>query len=266
MVSMQPFVAARSREPRSGDVRLSAAVMAHPSRAPLVDELLGWLDRPVEVVWDRRSDRWDTGRRAQLAYDPQATHHLVVQDDAIVPPDLCAGLERALLYTPPDAALCLYIGRVRPHAGRIARAVQRANGCSWITMRDLHWGVGIVLPTPIIEACIKTQDRAVSIAQYDRRISRWLVQQRIPVWYPWPSLVEHRDTMSLIGHGEGRHAHEFLGRETSVLDADWSGPVLCVPDPQAMAMTLPQQVSRRPVVERRRGRGATVTEPAGEPA
>lgn len=256
---MQPFISQSERAPRAGTVRLSAAIMAHPSRAALVDELRADLDRDVEVVWDRRQDRWDTGRRAQLAYGGSATHHLVVQDDAYVARDLCAGLEHALRYAPENAALCLYIGRVRPHAGRIARAVGRAqNGCSWLTMRDLHWGVGIVLPTPIIEACIHDQDRAVTIPQYDRRISRWLVRERIPVWYPWPSLVEHRDTESLIGHGEGRHAHRFLGRDQSVLDANWAGPVLTVPDPQQMAMSLPQTVSRRPVVERRRGRGGEV--------
>lgn len=61
-------------------VALSVAVMAHPARAAFVDELTGLLDRPAKVVWDERQDRWDTGRRAMLAYDPACTHHLVVLD------------------------------------------------------------------------------------------------------------------------------------------------------------------------------------------
>lgn len=233
--------------------RLSVAVMAHPKREAMVADLVARLDREPVVVWDQRNDRWDTGRRSQLAFDPNATHHLVVQDDAMIPRDLVAGIERALPHvTDEGAALCLYIGKVRPHAGRISRAVAKAEGCSWLVMRDLHWGVGIVLPTPIIETVIRDQDPKTSIEQYDRRISRWLVMQRRSVWYPWPSLVDHRDSPSLINHGEGRHAHQFLGEDRSALDVDWGQGVLQIPsarEPQA----LPMRVSRRPVVQRRRG-------------
>ena len=44
-------------------------------------------------------------------------------------------------------------------------------------------------------------------------------------WYTNPSLVEHRDGDSLVGHGttspEGRRAHNFLA-EGSAADVDWS--------------------------------------------
>lgn len=237
-------------------VRLSVAIMGHPSRMEMIADLRERLDRPAELILDRHQDRWDTGRRAQLAFDPKATHHLVVQDDAVVCRDLCAGLERAIAATPGDVALSCYIGRVRPYATRIARAVEQASiDVSWITMRDLHWGVAVVLPTPIIERLIRAQDRATSILEYDRRMSRWLVKHGIDVWYTWPSLVDHRDSVSLVGHGDGRHAHEFLGADRSALDVDWSGGFVRVPDPrQAAQMQWPRRVSRRPVVARRAAR------------
>jgi hypothetical protein len=67
-------------------VTLSVAIMAHPKRAALVDGILARLDRDdVPVIWDEQGSRWDTGRRAMLAYDPSCTHHVVIQDD-IIPP------------------------------------------------------------------------------------------------------------------------------------------------------------------------------------
>jgi hypothetical protein len=40
----------------------------------------------------------------------------------------------------------------------------------------------------------------------------------------WPSLVDHRDVPSLVGHGGGRYAHKFIGENASALDIDWSKP------------------------------------------
>ena len=70
--------------------------MAHPRRADMVAQLQAELDRPVKVVWDEVNDRHDTGIRAIEAFDPSASHHLVIQDDCVVPSDLLAGIERAL--------------------------------------------------------------------------------------------------------------------------------------------------------------------------
>jgi hypothetical protein len=238
------------------------AVMAHPSREKLVEVLSDRLDRDHTVVWDQRNDRWHTGSRAQLAWrtvDPDATHHLVVQDDAVVPRHLGAGIERALGYAPEGAALSLYLGRVRPFAGRIERAVAAADAqelpVSWFVMRELNWGVGVVLPTRFIDRMVHEQAR-VNVLEYDRRMSRWLVRHRIPVWYTWPSLVDHRDGPSLVAHGEGRHAYRFVGEDASALTPEWSGEALHVPDRRRQnQLQFPRRLEaaqdRRPTVERR---------------
>lgn len=263
----EQFIAPIPLDPGAEKPRVSVAVMAHPSREREVEELVGRLDRPATVVWDRKSCRWDTGRRSQLAFDPSATHHLVVQDDAIVCSELVAGLEHALQWVPRGAAASLYIGAVRPYAGRIGRAVDRAAGCSWIVMRDLHWGVGIVLPTPIIERLVTEQDARTNIIEYDRRISRWLVTHGVPVWYTFPSLVDHRHSPSLLGHGDTRHAFQFIGEKASPFDVDWGGPALRVPDPRAAAqMMFPRRIGpgARPVVTRRGVRTPNATAPPTE--
>lgn len=214
---------------------VGVAIMAHRRRERFVPDLLAALDRPAEVVWDERNDRWHTGRRAMLAYrnHPGHTHWMVVQDDAIVCRDLAAGVEQALEHVPAKSPLCLYVGRVRPFREHVHRLVGRAGpGVSWLAMNNMNWGVGIVMPVELIEPCITWGDRRGDIANYDKRIGRWLQHQGITVYYPWPSLVDHRDSPSLVpGRGSaGRRAHRFIGADVSALDQRWDGRLLSVPD------------------------------------
>lgn len=192
-----------------------------------------------------------------LAYDPAATHHLVVQDDALVCRDLVAGVERALDHVPAPEGhptpLCLYAGRARPFRRHVERLVERArkeDRTSWLAMTQLHWGVGIVLPTPLIKDAIAWGDKRGDIANYDKRLSRYLGHQQITVWYPWPSLVDHRDGPSLVPGriGRGRYAHAFIGTDASALDQRWDGRVVTIPP-----LSRPVPRSTRPTTRRYRG-------------
>lgn len=226
-------------EPVSGDlggsyeppVTLSIAVMAHPKRQAFVTDLLPRLDRPAEVVWDQENNRWDTGKRAMLAYDPACSHHLVIQDDAIPCRDLAAGVERALLYVPKGSPVSLYVGRVRPYGSLVTQLVEEAKpDASWIVMDKINWGPGIVVPTAEIPAMIDFVTSIYADPNYDRRISRWFEHRKRRCYYTWPSLVEHRDSPSLVPRrGAQRHAHTFLGEEVSALTVDWTGRVAAVP-------------------------------------
>lgn len=210
-------------------MKCSVAIMAHQLRAHFIPDLLAALDRPAQLVLDERNDRWETGRRALLAHDPTATHHMVIQDDAIPCRDLVAGVEKALQYVPAGSPLCLYLGRVKPFRRVIepAATAAAAQGASWLVMKETYWGPGIVLPTDQIADVVAWGDAHPQMANYDRRVGRWYLGRSIPVWYPWPSLVEHRDSPSLVpGRAGGRHAHSFIGRDRSALEVDWSGPVI----------------------------------------
>lgn len=208
-------------------MKVSTVIMAHRRRAQFVPELRRSLGG-AEVVWDKINNRWDTGRRAMEAFDPEADWHLVVQDDAVVCRDLVAGLGQALPRVTPGAPVCLYIGNVRPFGAEIAALVKRVgDGVSWIRMPQLNWGVAIAVPTATIpEMLAWTKHRREN--NYDMRLGKYYeLQLRQQTWYPWPSLVDHRDSPSLVpGRGQRRHAHRFIGEDASALDWNHRGRVL----------------------------------------
>lgn len=235
---------------------ISVAVMAHRSRENLVAELAQSIDSDVvEVAWDERNNEWDTARRALLLGTKYiARYHVVLQDDALVCRDLVAGLDRALtrldlpdaVRPPRNAAISLYFGTAKPYTGRVARTARRADdeGASWVTLPQLHWGVGLVVPTERLADIIALGDRT-HVLEYDRRLSTVFRKLGMPVWYTWPSLVDHRDAPSLLhhDHSEPRQAHRFEGVDWSALGDWWDGPVLHMPS--ANRQVQPRKVTRK---------------------
>lgn len=203
---------------------LSTKIMAHPKRAHLIPDLverLGLTDE--DVIWDTDNNRWHTGRRAWEAIDQDAQWGLVVQDDALPCRDLLTGLEHALDYVPRNVLLSPYVGTRRPVAARVERAVADAieRGAVFIEMPSLCWGVAIAAPTRIINGMLPWCDEQ-TYPNYDRRIGRYAIDvKRMETWCTVPSLVDHRDIPSLVGHGEGRVAHHFIGEEASALEVNW---------------------------------------------
>jgi predicted O-methyltransferase YrrM len=214
-------------------VKLSVAIMAHPVRAKEVEELVASLDREVTIIFDERpqpskdpKQRWTTGKRAWQAYDPDADWHMVIQDDAIVCPDMIAGFETALAQFDGEGIVSAYTGTGRPDQNNVKRAIKNSDrfGHRWLTTWSLNWGVAFAVPTNTIDEMLAWCDRParaqrnydMRIGQYYRDIKGW------KAWHTYPSLVDHRDTASLVGHGQGgnRHAHNPL--HTSALDVDWS--------------------------------------------
>jgi hypothetical protein len=224
----------RGRPLQSGgtlEPKLSVAVMAHKSRERWVPGVVEALGVDAKVVWDRFNDRHDTGARALAAYDPDATHHLVVQDDALVAKDLVGGVENALRYVPAPNPMGLYVGRSRPRADEIRSLMSRAveTNASFMVHKGPWWGVGIVVPTSSIRELISHYDGMAGVPNYDRRIARYFESKGLYCYYTVPSLVDHRveDNPSLVaGRGsQGRFAHNFIGPR-SALEVDWSGPIV----------------------------------------
>jgi hypothetical protein len=226
-------------------VKLSASIMAHPDRSDLVAELAARLDRPVPVAWDDegppsgKGDRvWRTARRGWQMADPGADFHVLIQDDAVPSLDFLAGLERALEHVPEDATVCPYLGQGGAVGHRWARIGAEADrrGASWVLSEKLMWGVAICLPVRLIPEMIERANLATGVPD-DMRVSGWTQRRHGQVWYPWPSLVDHRPVPSITKHraADRRAVRHHTG---SALDIDWTGPV--VPDPMYSRMRGPR--------------------------
>lgn len=217
-------------------MRVSASIMAHPDREPMVAEILAALDRPAPVAWDAegppsgKGDRvWRTARSAWEMFDPGADFHVLIQDDALVCRDYLAGLERALVHVPECALVSTYLGKGRNVPVRWNRMAEKAQatGSSWVRSYTLMWGVSVVVPTVMIPKMIEWCDRKAGMPD-DMRVGRWFQRQKIDTWYTWPSLVDHRPAPSLTKHRQVErvavHHHEG-----SALELDWSGPTVMDP-------------------------------------
>lgn len=229
-------------------VRLSATIMAHPVRSGQVEELQADLDRPAQAVYDTKAvpspdprQRWATGKAAWESYDSSADWHMVIQDDAVVCQDFLAGFEVALTEIGTTGLVSAYTGTGRPDQANVKRAIKDADRRSWNWLHtwSLNWGVAFAVPTSTIPAMLEWSDRkARETKNYDMRIGQYyrdIIGWR--TWYTSPSLADHRDSESLVGHGQGgdRHAHRFL--QGSALGVDWSKH----PD---MELDVPQHAKR----------------------
>lgn len=230
--------------------KISWAVMAHPARADLVADMLGRLDVEPTVMWDEQegppsSDkerRWAVGRAAWTCYDPEADWHIVLQDDALPSFDVGAAMTKALDHIPGPGGLSLYLGTRRPSPGRVMRMIQQSEeaATSWMRMQSLNWGVAIGLPTQLIFEMCEFGDR-YTMWTYDTRVGQYLIRvAKLPTYYTWPSLVDHRDVPSLLNHGPGRVAWRW--HDGSALELDWSGGLVTDGLPAA------RKYNRRPTI------------------
>lgn len=211
--------------------------MAHPVRQESAEQVQAALDRPVPIIYDEnpvpsadKMQRWTVGRRAWEAHNPDADWHLVLQDDVLVAENLLAGLEQALQQLGTHGLVSAYTGTGRPDQRNVLRALTNADkhGHHWISTRSLNWGPAIILPTHAINDMLDWCQHHIEQnhpprSNYDYAIgvyARDILGYR--AWYTIPSLVEHRDLPSLVGHDGGpkRVAHHF--HEGDARSIDWT--------------------------------------------
>ena len=137
--------------------------------------------------------------------DPKADYHVVIQDDAIICDNFREIAERTISRD-EKYAYSFYYGRRQEN--REQAKIGLKNG--FIISNWLSWGVAICLPTKIIPQMIEFCDR-YTIKNDDSRIAGFLKFHGIKIFYPMPSLVDHRaDEKSLVGDPGHRQAWFFI--------------------------------------------------------
>ena len=193
---------------------LSVSVMAHPSRKKYFPYLKERLDGAIFSIDRERIGVWPNCRRAWLLRDPKALFHVVIQDDAIVCDNFRIRAEKVISDTfrimgNKHFAISFYHGNKEEFADDARLALKRG-----YTVRSRPgWGIAICLPTAVIHDLIRECD-TFSEPQDDERITRFLLNRNMEVYFPMPSLIDHRtidETPSLVGdHGEDRRAFAFI--------------------------------------------------------
>lgn len=180
-------------------------MVGHIARIDMAKRLAETLDAEL-FLDDTDLGEWANHRRAWEWLATTATGRgIVVQDDALPVDDFRCHAEHALTNA-PRTAVSFYVGTGRPRAGRVNYAVHQARqqGASWLECDCLLWGVAIALPAEHIAPMLEWADS--SSLPYDQRISAYYRRQlRLPVRHVWPSLVDHADTDSLVGHTNRPH-------------------------------------------------------------
>lgn len=208
---------------------LSAAVMTHPRRLSRARAVAAGL-APLEAVLavdpepDGPSSTIRSARLAYAAVAPDATHHLVLQDDVRLPPGVLAAVRQSLTRR-PRAAVSYFV----EWGSRTATLVRWAalTGASWVPLVNPYVPTqALALPAEIARefaAFLRTQpDTGVAD---DELALEFLRQAGVPCLVTVPNLVEHDDRSSLTGN----HNHGIRRSACLLPDLPFSDTVLDVP-------------------------------------
>jgi hypothetical protein len=216
------------------DVRLSAVVMSHPRRARAARALCEQHpELALRVVADPRPDEppstLRTARLAWQAVSPEATHHLVLQDDAV----LCRNFAdhvHELILAHPGQALCLFTEWGSLSADAVRLAVLSGSALT-PAVDDYLPCVALVLPADHARGFAEfAAAKATDEDPDDVVLLAYAQSAGLDSLVPVAGLVEHSNPVSIAGN-------DALGPRSSVCFADdlpapaqVVGPVLNLPD------------------------------------
>ena len=189
-------------------MKISISVMAHPKRAEFFDYIKQKLgDVPFSI--DEKSEGCAiNGQRSWSMFDPLADWHIVIQDDAIICDNFIERAEKVI-----EQAIKNNCGAVSFHWGKRARMEDRSKKGlkeGFIISKWLHWGVAVCIKTELVRPMLEHVNK-MNIPQDDTRIANFLMKNEIKIYYPMPSLIDHRKGESLVKDpGQNRVAYKFI--------------------------------------------------------
>jgi hypothetical protein len=196
--------------------------MAHPSREKHFEYLREKLGNVPFLIDEESKGTAFNSERSWRAYNKYCDYHVVIQDDAIICKDFISKAEDLIervntekIKIPEVAnskyiAFNFYYGLRKSFEEEAKIAIKRG----YIVKKNVHWGVAICLPTAIIDEMLDFFNKQTA-PQDDERITRFLRSKNIPVYFPIPSLIDHRhEEKSLVGDlGTKRKAYKFIDNE-----------------------------------------------------
>jgi len=182
------------------DLRISAAIMTHPAREDRARGLAESLPelRPVVVVDESAPGGGNLANalRAWAATGPEATHHLVLQDDVVPCKGFAELLHRAVSARPEDAIslFCEWGSR----SANLVRVAAR-HGWAWARAVDMYTPTqGLVMPR---EAALGFATSGNAGGADDLALVQYLRESGRTNVVTVPNLLDHEDRLSLTANG-----------------------------------------------------------------
>ena len=172
-------------------------IQAHKKRKNFIPYLKRKLGN-VTVVWDKENDVWETRERCLKNHiKANKRWSLTIQDDALIPDDFIEKVQSFLAMCEEKEgetfAVNFYFGM------RDTNLVNRLRKLGHFKKRGMTGGVAICLPTKILPDILKMWEGSEEFKKHDdSRIGKFLQSRMIETFYPVPSIVQHRDSESLI--------------------------------------------------------------------
>ncbi|TLP58646.1 hypothetical protein [Microbispora triticiradicis] len=189
-----------------GFPRISVAVMYHPARGDRIPRIAEAC-APLRLVPVPDPDPGSfpsplrTAKRAWAAWSPDATHHLVLQDDVLLVDGFSAHL-RAAVAACPDDALALYAHWNSPYNSYAIRQAA-TGGASWARLVPGEWvpTQGLVLPVGLAK---ELGDYLAGVPDHvrddDTVIDLFLRERDRRVLVTVPHLLDHDEVASVAGN------------------------------------------------------------------
>ncbi len=196
---------------------------AGEARGHLLPRLLAALPEGATVVTDPDTDDlrrspWRTYLACLRTLEPDATHLLVIQDDA----EPCLNFGRAvdlIVRSRPNVPLVLFcpgLGQQRRAILDACRAGERYARLP--TANTFVPAVAVVWPRDSVASILAYAERAPEMTADDGHLGRWAAETGAEILATVPSLVEHPDVeRSLVGR------HAMSGRNPGRIAACWVG-------------------------------------------
>jgi hypothetical protein len=173
------------------------AVVGFHTRAEMAENLAAEVGGKL-FMDDGSLGEWGNHARAWSWVASQSDYGVVLQDD-VVPVSGFAEKALAASELRPESAIGFYMGTGTPQVVQpsLRMALQRAEAekVSWIKSSRILWGPAIGMPTRHVK---KMLDEYTGRYLYDTYLGGWLARNRVPAFYTYPSLVDHRDTPTTL--------------------------------------------------------------------
>jgi hypothetical protein len=165
-----------------------------------------------------------TAKLAWLAVAPDATHHLVLQDDVVPVAGFASHLERALT-AQANAAVALYVNWNSPFNSYLVRlAAVLGSQWAWLTDREFAPTLGLVLPAAIVSPLAERLAGAPDEFRHDDKLVAAFCRERsVPIVATVPQLLEHAGDLSVAGNQRnGLRLGTIQATSAELAATDWT--------------------------------------------